>query len=118
MRVLISLNWGLKLSRKRTSKMFLVMSWKNTGIQKCRRGNIDDIEERYLKLMSNPNKKREVCLAVNFLSKNRLVTAFDNIKNHISFQQKNSVVQLAWILNGFISTCKEADLNCKIYCKI
>lgn len=93
-------------------------TWKNTGIQKCRRGNVDDIEGKYLNLMSNPNKKREVCLAVNFLSKNRLATAFDNIKNHISFQQKNSVVQLAWILNGFISTCKEADLNCKIYCKI
>lgn len=93
-------------------------TWKNTEIQKCRRGNVDDIEEKYLNLMSNPNKKREVCLAVNFLSKNRLATAFDNIKYQIPFQQKNSVVQLAWILNGFISTCKEADLNCKIYCKI
>lgn len=93
-------------------------TWMNTGIPKCRRGNVDDIEGKYLKLMSNPNKKREVCLAVNFLSKNSLATAFSNIKNHIPFQQKNSVVQLAWILNGFISTCKEADLNCKIYCKI
>lgn len=93
-------------------------TWKNTGIQKCRRGHVDDIEEKYLNLMSNPNKKREVCLAVNFLSKQSLATAFSNIKNDIPFQQKNSVVQLAWILNGFISTCKEADLNCKIYCKI
>lgn len=93
-------------------------TWKNTRIQKCRKGNVDDIEGKYLKLMSNPNKKREVCLAVNFLSKQSLATAFYNIKNHIPFQQKNSVVQLAWILNGFISTCKEADLNCKIYCKI
>lgn len=93
-------------------------TWKNTGIQKCRKGNVDDIEGKYLKLMSNPNKKREVCLAVNFLSKQSLATAFYSIKNHIPFQQKNSVVQLAWILNGFISTCKEADLNCKIYCKI
>ena len=93
-------------------------TWKNTGIQKCRKGNVDDIEGKYLKLMSNPNKKREVCLAVNFLSKQSLATAFYNIKNHIPFQQKNSVVQLAWILNGFISTSKEADLNCKIYCKI
>lgn len=88
MRALISLNWGLKLSRKRTSKMFLVMSWKNTGIQKCRRGNVDDIEGKYLNMMSNPNKKREVCLAVNFLSKDKLAAAFDNIKNHIPFQQK------------------------------
>lgn len=93
-------------------------TWKNTGIQKCRKGKVDDIEGKYLNLMSNPNKKREVCLAVNFLSKHNLATAFENIRNHIPFRQKNSVVQLAWILNGFISTCKEADLNCKIYCKI
>lgn len=93
-------------------------TWKNTGIQKCRRGNVDDIAEVYQRLMSNPNKKREVCLAVNFLSKNGLSAAFDKIKNQISFRQKNSVVQLAWLLNGFISTCKEADLHCKIYCRI
>ena len=92
-------------------------TWCNTGIPKCRRGNVDEIEARYQSLMRNPNKKREVCLAVNFLSKNQLSTAFGNIKNNVSFRQKNSVIQLAWILNGFISTCKQADLNCKIYCK-
>lgn len=92
-------------------------TWNKTGIPKCRRGNIDDLEEIYQTLMRNPNKRREVCLAVNFLSKSRLGWAFQNIKGHVSFRQKHSVIQLAWILNGFISTCKQADLNCKIYCK-
>lgn len=93
-------------------------TWQGTGIQKCRRGNVADIEATYNNLMCNPNKKREVCLVVNFLSKNKLTTAFENIRNNIAFRQKNSVIQLAWILNGFISTCKQADLDCKIYCKV
>lgn len=92
-------------------------TWKDTSIQKCRIGNVDAIEDAYNNLMRNPNKKREVCLAVNFLSKNSLSVAFDNIKHNVPFQQKNSVIQMAWILNGFISTCKQADLDCKIYCK-
>ena len=54
-------------------------TWCNTGIPKCRRGNVDEIEARYQSLMRNPNKKREVCLAVNFLSKSQLTTAFENI---------------------------------------
>lgn len=90
--------------------------WKKTAIRRCRRGNVGDIEPTYKRLMSNPNKKREVCLVVNFLSKIGLRDAFGKIKNGDSFQQKNSVIQLAWILNGFISTCKQADLDCKIYC--
>ena len=92
-------------------------TWQNTSIQKCRIGNVNDIETAYNSLMRKPNKKREVCLAVNFLSKSRLSLAFQNIKNQVPFQQKNSVIQMAWILNGFISICKQADLDCKIYCR-
>lgn len=91
--------------------------WNNTGIAKCRKGNIDDYEKAYNQLMINPNKDREVCLAVNFLSKKKLSDAFDKLKRDEPFKQRNSVVQLAWLLNGFISTCKEADLNCRIFCK-
>lgn len=91
--------------------------WNNTGIAKCRKGNIDDYENAYNQLMINPNKNREVCLAVNFLSKTTLKNAFDKLKRDESFKQRNSVVQLIWLLNGFISTCKEADLNCRIFCK-
>lgn len=91
--------------------------WKNTDINKCRIGVSTDYERLYKKLRYNPNKVQEICLAVNYLSKSALANAFNKIMNNQPCQQKNSVVQLAWLLSGFISTCKEADINCRIFCK-
>lgn len=91
--------------------------WNRTGINKCRIGLPADYEGLYKKLRYNPNRIQEICLAVNYLSKSALVDAFDKIKNNQPLQQKNNVLQLAWLLSGFISTCKEADLNCRIFCK-
>lgn len=91
--------------------------WNKTNINKCRIGVSTDYERLYKKLRYNPNKVQEICLAVNYLSKSALANAFDKIKNEQPFKQKNYVVQLAWLLSGFISTCKEADINCRIFCK-
>lgn len=101
---------------KNKIEKFKNSNWQGTGITKCRRGNIDDYEVAYKQLMQNPNKVREVCLVVNFISKEKLSKAFDKLKRKEPFKQRNSVIQLAWLLNGFISTCKQADLNCIIYC--
>lgn len=91
--------------------------WNKTNINKCRIGVSIDYERLYKKLRYNPNKVQEICLAVNYLSKSALTNAFDKIKNGQPFKQKNYVVQLAWLLSGFISTCKDADINCRIFCK-
>ena len=91
--------------------------WNGTNINKCRIGMPADYERLYKKLRYNPNKVQEICLAVNYLSKSALAEAFDKIKNNQPLKQKNNVVQLVWLLSGFISTCKEADLNCRIFCK-
>ena len=91
--------------------------WNSTSINKCRKGIPTDYEKLYKKLRYNPNKVQEICLAVNYLSKSALADAFAKIKNNQALQQRNNVVQLAWLLSGFISTCKEADLNCRIFCR-
>lgn len=91
--------------------------WNKTGINKCRIGTPDDYERLYKELRHNPNKIQEICLAVNYLSKSKLSEAFDKIKRNENFKQRNSVIQLVWLLSGFISTCKEADLNCRIFCR-
>lgn len=91
--------------------------WNSTSINKCRKGIPTDYEKLYKNLRYNPNKVQEICLAVNYLSKSALADAFDKIKNNQPLQQRNNVVQLAWLLSGFISTCKEADLNCRIFCR-
>lgn len=91
--------------------------WNGTNINKCRIGTPLDYERLYKKMRYNPNKVQEICLAVNYLSKSDLTKAFDKIKNNQALKQKNNVLQLAWLLSGFISTCKEADINCRIFCK-
>lgn len=91
--------------------------WNRTNINKCRIGVSKDYERLYKNLRYNPNKVLEICLAVNYLSKSDLADAFDKIKNDQPFQQKNYVVQLTWLLSGFISTCKDANINCRIFCK-
>ena len=87
-----------------------------TSISKMRRGTAQQFVDEIKKLRSSPNYTREVCLAVDFLSKQELLDAFDKLVAGQPLTQKNSVVQLIWLLNAFISTCKDADLHCKIYC--
>lgn len=92
-------------------------NWGNTRIARCRRGSVDGIIDRIMTLKTNPNRVYEVCLAVNFISKSDLENAFSHIIAGENFAQKNVVVQLVWILNGFISNCKDADMHCKIFCR-
>ena len=93
-------------------------TWGQTAITKCRKGTPELYENLHNKLRCNPNNVREICLAVNFLSKSELENAFNKIKNNQPLQQKYSIMQLAWLLSSFISTCKEADLNCRIFCRV
>ena len=92
-------------------------NWGNTAIPRCRRGTVDGIINKITTLRSNPNRVYEVCLAVNFISKAELERAFGRIIAGENFAQKNIVVQLVWILNGFISNCKDADMHCRIFCR-
>lgn len=92
-------------------------NWGNTAIPRYRRGTVDGIINKITTLRSNPNRVYEVCLAVNFISKAELERAFGRIIAGENFAQKNIVVQLVWILNGFISNCKDADMHCRIFCR-
>lgn len=92
------------------------LNQQQTSIQRVRRGTVLQFVDEIKRLRMSPNFIREVCLAVDFLSRQELIDAFDNIVAGRPFRQKNYTVQLIWLLNAFISTCKDADLHCKIYC--
>lgn len=89
----------------------------HTEMQVCRVGDINLFESEYNRISKSPNGIKEVCLAIDFVSKNEIETAFDNIRQNIPFKQKNSVSQMIWLLSAFISACKDADMHCRIYCK-
>lgn len=99
-----------------------VDSWRNkkygnTEMSVCRVGDINQFESNYNQITKSPNGIKEVCLAIDFISKAELKDAFDKIKDKESFKQKNSVSQMIWLLSAFISACKDADMHCKIFCK-
>lgn len=99
-----------------------VESWRNkkysnTAIPVCRKGDINSLENAYQKVLKSPNGIQEVCLAINFISKQQLKEAFDKLKNQEPINQKGNVVQLIWLLSSFILACKEADMKCRILCR-
>lgn len=98
-----------------------VESWRNkryskTAIPVCRKGDINSLENAYQNVLKSPNGIQEVCLAVNFISKQQLKIGFDKLKNQEPINQKGNVIQLIWLLSSFILACKEADMRCKILC--
>lgn len=93
-------------------------TWQNTQIPNLRSGNeVGAFIDAFKALRVNPNRNKEVCLAIDFLLKGELVNAFEHIKQDVDFRQRNTVIQMVWILNAFISCCKEAGLKSKIYCR-
>ncbi len=89
---------------------------RGTQIRLCRRGDVSGFINRFKELRVSPNFVKEVCLAINFISKAQLQNVFNKIKNNQELRPKANVIQLAWLLNAFISICKDVDMHCRIFC--
>lgn len=89
----------------------------NTNISVCRLGELDTFEEKYYKILMAPNGIKEVCLAVDFVSKSELQDAFETLRDGRPLKQKHVVSQMIWFLSAFISSCKDADMQCRILCR-
>lgn len=100
-----------KIDNKRNS---FLGYYSTTTKSKCRLGTVDGFISEYKRINQSPNGRQEVCIAVDFVSKQKLTQIFKD-KNYIRSQ--NNVVQLIWLLYSFISSCKDAGMGCKIFCK-
>ena len=89
----------------------------NTNINVCRLGNLDTFKDAYNRILIAPNGIKEVCLAVDFVSKSALRDAFVALREDRPLQQKHAVSQMIWLLSAFISSCKDADMQCRILCR-
>lgn len=91
--------------------------YSDSNIDYCRKGDLDTFSGRYKQAQLSPNTVREVCLAVNFIKKSELEEACKAIINTGQHKKKNYVIQLIWLINAFISTCRDAGLQARILCK-
>lgn len=89
-----------------------------TQINRLRKGgNIDDAIRTYKSYLKNPNIKREVILAVDFISKNQLTANLRRLRNGERFGDRNTVIQILWIISGLINCCIENGIDIYIHCK-
>ena len=78
--------------------------------------SLDDAIAMWLSGMEKPNYVREMCLVVDFVSK-------DDFKKDLALCGdsdavcKSTIYQRLWLLTAFIDTCKEAGVEPKICCK-
>ena len=90
----------------------------NTAIKRLRSGaSLADGITAYKKLLLNPNLKREIVLAVNFISRGQLRDRLNRLKAGTPFVEKNQVIQILWLLSSLINSCQENGIGVHIICK-
>ncbi|WP_227875952.1 hypothetical protein [Kushneria konosiri] len=77
--------------------------------------NWKDIEDVIDVVQKNPNSIKKVVLATPFLSKSKLSDEIDQLNT--GGRCKPHYVQLIWLINTFISSCKEYGAQAYILCK-
>lgn len=78
--------------------------------------NWNDLEKALDALNKNPNAIKKIVLATPFLKKSKLTTELKKIGSPNS-TCKPHYVQLIWLINTFVSSCKEYGVQAHILCK-
>lgn len=93
-----------------------INNYENTQIKRVTRAEDWQELENALKIVeNNPNSLKKIVLATPFIKKSELIDAFIEIEQGI--QCKPHTTQLIWLINTFISCCKEYGVQAKILCK-
>lgn len=77
--------------------------------------NWQDIELALDAVNQNPNSMKKIVLATPFLSKAKLTTELNKLAS--GNKCKPHYVQLIWLINTFISSCKDFGVQAHILCK-
>ena len=90
----------------------------NTAIERLRVGaNVATSIVAYKRVLLNPNLKREIVLAINFISRAQLRDRLNKLRAGTPFAEKNQVIQILWLLSSLINSCQESGIGVHIICK-
>ena len=90
----------------------------NTAIERLRVGaNVAASIAAYKRVLLNPNLKREIVLAINFISRAQLRDRLNKLRAGTPFAEKNQVIQILWLLSSLINSCQESGIGVHIICK-
>lgn len=105
------------LSRKRDVKWLEPYGGENvaSNINRVRRGGTpDDVVRAIQAVLAKPNALRRVVIVVSFLSKQRMADELQELR--AGRPVPPHVVQLLWLLSGFIHECREMGAQPTIIC--
>lgn len=91
-------------------------NYENTNISRVTGAqNWQDIEVALDAVSQNPNSIKKIVLATPFLSKAKLTVELNKLA--LGQKCKPHYVQLVWLINTFISSCKDFGVQAHILCK-
>ena len=89
-----------------------------TAINRLRHGDtIANAINTYKSLLVTPNLKKEIILVINFISRSQLKDRLLKLQEGTSFQEKNQVIQILWIISSLVNSCAENGIEIHIFCK-
>lgn len=94
-------------------------TYQNSQINRMRSNNgmAQDAASLWKKNVMSPNFVREMCLVVDFLSKEKFKTQLDSIANNNPVAHEEALFQRLWLLSSFVNGCMECGVKPVIYCK-
>ncbi len=94
-------------------------SYQNSQMMRLRsnNGTVRDAVTMWHDNMMNPNYVREMCLVVDFMSKETFTQQLEDIANNRPVDYKSELLQRLWILSSFVNGCVECGVKPVIYCK-
>ena len=91
-------------------------TYENTNISRViGANNWQEIEVALDTVNQNPNAIKRIVLATPFLSKKKLAEELNKLS--LGQKCKPHYVQLIWLINTFISSCKDFGVQAHILCK-
>jgi len=91
-------------------------NYENTNISRVRGGKVwSDLHIALTKIFDNQNSTRKIVLATPFISKSQLEIIFSELS--LNGKCKPHHTQLIWLINTFISACKDLGVQPHILCK-
>ena len=80
-------------------------------------GSVDDAIAEWKKCNLRPNCHREMCLVVDFLSRDTFKQQLDDIIAGRPVLYETELRQRLWLLSSFVTNCLEYGVTPLIYCK-
>lgn len=108
----------LEKKRDKWSKNY-IQSGVNTSIRRVRTEGktAEDAVSLWKKALNSANYRRDAYLVIDFISKQRLTSCLQKLKDGENIPEKKEAIPILWLLSAFISACQNMNIAVHITCQ-